>query len=117
MTPRGGGEPAGPLRDLVLDTFGSLGDFRAQFVERATTLFGSGYVWLSFDPANGRLAIEGMKDAGNPMTVERVPVLGMDVWEHAYYLDYQNRRDRYASDFLSHLANWDFASANLEKVR
>jgi Fe-Mn family superoxide dismutase len=77
-------------------------------------LFGSGYAWLTFDPEQERVAIEPMKDANSPLLVGRVPLLGLDVWEHAYYLDYQNARQRYVEAFLSHLANWRFANENLE---
>lgn len=65
----------------------------------------SGYLWLTYDPALERIALEPMRDADNPLLVERVPLLTMDVWEHAYYLDYQNARNRYAEAFVTHLAN------------
>ena len=79
-------------------------------------LFGSGYLWLTYDPEVERIALEPMKDADSPLLVERVPLLAMDVWEHAYYLDHQDARNRYAEAFVSHLANWRFADANLEKA-
>ena len=79
-------------------------------------LFGSGYVWVTYDPNGARVAIEALKDADNPILAERVPLLNMDVWEHAYYLDYQNARNRYTDAFLSDLANWRFADQNLEKA-
>ena len=116
MEPDGGGEPSGRLAEAIVRSFGSLAAFRKEFVERAAGLFGSGYVWLTFDPAAERLAIEPMKDADNPLLVERVPLLTMDVWEHAYYLDHQNRRPQYAEAFVDHLANWGFAQDNLRKA-
>ena len=116
MAPAGGGEPSGRLGEAIIRTFGSLAAFREEFTDRAVRLFGSGYLWLTYDPAVERIALEPMKDADNPLLVERVPLLAMDVWEHAYYLDYQNARNRYAEAFVSHLADWRFADANLEKV-
>ncbi len=114
MTPDGGGDPSGPIGQAIASSFGSLATFRKEFIASAVGLFGSGYVWLTFDSARERVAIEPMKDAESPLRVGRVPLLGMDVWEHAYYLDYQNARQRYVEAFLSHLANWRFADANLE---
>ncbi len=116
MAPDGGGEPSGRLGQALVRSFGSLAAFREAFTARATGLFGSGYLWLTYDPTVERIALEPMKDADNPLLVERVPLLTMDVWEHAYYLDYQNARNRYAEAFVSHLANWRFAAANLEKA-
>ena len=116
MAPDGGGEPSGRLGEAIVRTFGSTAAFREEFTDRAVRLFGSGYLWLTYDPAVERIALEPLKDADNPLLVERVPLLAMDVWEHAYYLDYQNARNRYAEAFVSHLANWRFADANLEKA-
>ena len=116
MTPDGGGEPTGALGDALVERFGSVEAFREEFVSRAVGLFGSGYVWLVFDPAAGRLEIDALKDADHPLLSDRVPILNMDVWEHAYYLDHQNRREVYARAFLDHLVNWRFANENFEKV-
>jgi Fe-Mn family superoxide dismutase len=116
MAPDGGGEPSGRIGEAIAKSFGSFAAFRRAFTAQALALFGSGYVWLSFDPESERLAIEALKDADNPLLLKRVPLLGMDVWEHAYYLDYQNARDRYVEAFHSHLANWRFADENLEKA-
>jgi len=102
------------IGQAIASSFGSLATFQKEFIASAVGLFGSGYVWLTFDPKQDRVAIEPMKDAENPLRVGRVPLLGMDVWEHAYYLDYQNRRQLYVETFLSSLANWRFADANLE---
>jgi len=116
MAPDGGGEPSGRLGEALAHTYGSIAAFREEFTDRAARLFGSGYLWLTYEPAVERIALEPMKDADNPLLVERVPLLAMDVWEHAYYLDHQNARNRYAEAFVSHLANWRFADANLEKA-
>jgi len=114
MAPDGGGQPSGRIDRTIVRSFGSFATFQKEFIDSAVRLFGSGYVWLTFDPEQERVAIEPMKDAENPLRVGRVPLLGMDVWEHAYYLDYQNERQRYVEAFLSHLANWRFADENLE---
>ena len=114
MAPDGGGQPSGRIGQVIVRSFGSFPTFQKEFIASAVGLFGSGYVWLTFDPEQERVAIEPMKDAESPLLVGRVPLLGMDVWEHAYYLDYQNARQRYVEAFLSHLANWRFADENLE---
>ena len=115
MAPGGGGQPSERIARAIARSFGSFETFEKEFVARAVGLFGSGYVWLTFDPDHGRVAIEPMKDAESPLLVGRTPLLGMDVWEHAYYLDYQNARQRYVEAFVAHLANWEFAEENLEK--
>ncbi len=117
MSPRGGGQPRGELARRIEADFESYAGFEKRFNEAATRLFGSGYVWLSHDPKRDHLVLEASKDADSPLLAERVPLLGMDVWEHAYYLDYQNRRDTYARVFLEHLVNWSFAEENLEKAQ
>ena len=114
MAPDGGGQPSGRIDPAIARSFGSFATFQKEFVASAVGLFGSGYVWLTFDPEQGRVAIEPMKDADSPLLVGRVPLLGMDLWEHAYYLDYQNARQRYVEAFLTHLANWRFANDKLE---
>jgi Fe-Mn family superoxide dismutase len=114
MKPGGGGDPTGQLRDLIAQAFGSVGDFKKEFAEAANGEFGSGWAWLVKD-ANGRLRVLNSSDAENPLQHDQVPLLTLDVWEHAYYLDYQHERDRYVSGFLDHLINWDFVTVNLEK--
>jgi Fe-Mn family superoxide dismutase len=114
MAPEGGGRPSGRIGQAIARSFGSFESFQKEFIASGTGLFGSGYVWLTFDPEQERVAIEPMKDAESPLLVGRTPLLGMDVWEHAYYLDYQNARQSYVEGFLSHLANWRFAGENLE---
>ena len=113
MAPDGGGQPSGRIDQAIGRSFGSFATFQKDFIAGALELFGSGYVWLTFDPEQERVAIEPMKDAESPLLNARVPLPGMDVWEHAYYLDYQNARQRYLETFLSHLANWRFANENL----
>ncbi len=115
MRPGGGGRPRGDLAARIDRDFGSLERFQEGFVDTAVKLFGSGYVWLWLDPRTDRLELQGMKDAGSPLIVDGTPLLGMDVWEHAYYLDFQNDRARYARVFLGSLVNWRFVEENLVK--
>ena len=112
MRPGGGGVPQGQLHDLIVQAFGSVDSFKHEFAAAANGEFGSGWAWLVKDP-NGRLRVLNSSDAENPLQHEHVPLLTLDVWEHAYYLDYQNERDRYVSGFLDHLVNWDFIASNL----
>ncbi len=112
MKPGGGGNPTGPLLDLITKTFGSYDDFKKEFIETGTKLFGSGWVWLVKDKDNS-LKIIGTNNADLPLIHGQKPLLVCDIWEHAYYLDYQNRRKDYVEVFLDHLVNWDFASQNL----
>jgi len=112
MKPGGGGEPKGPLLDVIEKSFGSFEKFKKQFIETGTKLFGSGWVWLVRDQ-DGRLEILGTSDADLPLIRGQKALLVCDIWEHAYYLDYQNRRKDYVELFLDHLANWDFAEQNL----
>jgi Fe-Mn family superoxide dismutase len=107
----GGSEPQGKLLQAINDSFGSYDKFREQFAAKAVTLFGSGWTWLVAD--GGKLEIIQTAGAGNPMTAGKTPLLTLDVWEHAYYLDYQNRRPDFIAAFLGHLVNWDFAERNL----
>ena len=111
MSPTGGGEPQGALRQKIEAAFGSVEGFKKEFAAKAGTLFGSGWTWLVDN--NGTLEIVQTVNAGNPMTVGKTPLLTLDVWEHAYYLDYQNRRPDFIQAYLDHLVNWDFAAANL----
>lgn len=104
FTPGGQKEPSGALLSQIETQFGSFEDFKAKFVEAGTGLFGSGWVWLSADE-NGSLVITSGKNAENPMTSGLKPVMVFDVWEHAYYLDYQNRRKDYL-DKLWDIVDW-----------
>jgi Fe-Mn family superoxide dismutase len=114
MKPGGGGRPSGAVSQMIGDQFGGLDGFRKQFKESAVAQFGSGWTWLIVD--EDTLAIVSTSDADSPLTTDTTPLLTLDVWEHAYYLDYQNSRDRYVDAFLEHLINWDFAQANLDAL-
>lgn len=105
FSPDGGGEPGGELGDAIRSQFGSFDDFKRAFVEAGVNLFGSGWVWLSRDN-DGRLFITQKPNAGNPLTDGLAPILTFDVWEHAYYLDYQNRR-KDALERLWDIIDWD----------
>lgn len=114
MKPNGGGRPTGALADLINDQFGDFGSFRNEFKASATGQFGSGWTWLIVD--DDTLAILSTSDADSPLTSDTTPLLTLDVWEHAYYLDYQNSREKYVDAFLDSLINWDFAGANLDAL-
>ena len=113
----GGGKPAGKLADLIDASFGSFEEFYKQFSDAGNTAFGSGWAWLVYNTKKQTLVVEKTIGAGNPMTTPgSVPILCMDVWEHAYYLDYQNLRPSYVETFLDKLVNWDFVAENLQKA-
>ncbi len=111
LKPQGGGSPSGELLDRINHDFGSYKDFSAQFKQAAVTQFGSGWAWLVLE--NDTLKITKTGNADLPMVHHQKAILTCDVWEHAYYLDYQNRRADYVDTFLTHLVNWDFAASNL----
>lgn len=114
MSPKGGGAPKGALSKRIEQDFGSLEKFKEAFKAKATGQFGSGYCWLVLG-ADGKLAITTTANAETPIADKKqVPLLTTDVWEHTYYLDYQNKRPAYLDAFLEHLVNWEFAAANLE---
>ena len=115
MSPNGGGEPTGPLADAINDRFGDLDGFRSQFKQAAMAQFGSGWTWL-VQMADG-LEIVSTGNAELPLGNGVTPLLTLDVWEHAYYLDYQNKRDAYVDTFLGELVNWEFASQSFEADR
>lgn len=112
MSPNGGGEPKGRLAEAINKSFGSFAAFKEQFSQTAATTFGSGWAWLVQD-RSGALKIINTSNAGTPMTEGLNALLTCDVWEHAYYIDYRNRRPDYIEAFWS-LVNWDFASSNLK---
>jgi Fe-Mn family superoxide dismutase len=111
LHPRAGGDPQGRLGERVTRHFGDAKRLREAFDRAALGLFGSGWVWLVQHP-NGALAIQVTRNAGTPLTGESTPLLACDVWEHAYYTDYQNERARYLEAFWK-LVNWDFVTAQL----
>lgn len=112
LKPQGGGEPRGALLEKIVADFGSFDAFKEQFKQAAVTQFGSGWAWLVLDQG-GKLKIVKTANAGNPLTEGLKPLLTCDVWEHAYYLDYQNRRPDMVQTFLDRLVNWDFVAAQL----
>ncbi|HET7358525.1 MAG TPA: Fe-Mn family superoxide dismutase [Rhodanobacteraceae bacterium] len=111
MSPDGGGEPGGKLADALAKAFGSFDGFKQEFAKSGAGNFGSGWTWL-VQRADGSLAIVNTSNAGTPITGNDKPLLTMDVWEHAYYIDYRNARPKYIEAFWA-LANWDFAAGNM----
>ena len=111
MTPKGG-EPTGKIKSALDDSFGGLDAFKAAFKAAAVGQFGSGWAWL-VKGTDGKLKIETTANADTPMAHGGTPLLVADVWEHAYYLDFQNRRPDHIQAWLDKLANWSFAEANL----
>jgi len=104
MSPKGGGQPSGALADAIKGTFGSFDQFKEKFNAAATTRFGSGWAWLVKD--SGKLDIYSTANQDSPVMEGKFPVMGLDVWEHAYYLKYQNRRPEYISAWWN-VVNWD----------
>jgi len=111
LSPRGGGEPTGKLADAIAREFGSFAQFKEAFAKSAVGNFGSGWTWL-VQRADGVLAIVNTSNAATPLTGEERPLLVVDVWEHAYYIDYRNLRPAYLEAFWQ-LVHWEFASDNL----
>ncbi len=111
MSPHGGGLPAGKLINLIDRDFGTFDAFKEKFTQAAVTLFGSGWAWLSVD-SKGKLVITQESNAGNPLRSDMKPILTCDVWEHAYYLDKQNRRPDYVADFWK-IVDWKEAEKRL----
>ncbi len=113
MKPNGGGEPKGALAEKITEDFGGYDKFKEAFKAAGAGQFGSGWAWLVSE--KGTLKVTKTPNADLPMVHGQTALLTMDVWEHAYYLDYQNRRPDYITTFLDKLVNWDFAEANLLK--
>ncbi|MBF0306323.1 MAG: superoxide dismutase [Alphaproteobacteria bacterium] len=114
MKPAGGGTPSGALLERIEADLGGYAKFFEDFKTAATTQFGSGWAWLVLD--GGKLKITKTANADTPLAHGQTALLTCDVWEHAYYLDYQNRRPDFVSAFLEHLVNWDFVARNLAKA-
>jgi len=112
MKKGGGGAPKGKVADKIADGFGSFAAFREQFKAAAVGQFGSGWAWLVSE--DGKLKVVRTGNADTPIAHGQAPLITCDVWEHAYYLDFQNRRPDYVDAFLDHLVDWDFAAANLK---
>ncbi len=123
LTPQSSALGAGDLLSQIEASFGSVEQFSEDFSKVAAGEFGSGWAWLVYTPADKRkksdptLSVVSTSDAGNPMLAGSVPLVTLDVWEHAYYLDYQNERGRYTKAFLEHHINWEFAEANLKAAQ
>ncbi|CAE6493011.1 Fe-Mn family superoxide dismutase [Nitrosomonas nitrosa] len=111
LNPKGGGEPPAALKQKIEASFGSVDACKKEFANAAVTQFGSGWAWLVQE--GDKLAIAKTSNADSPITKNSRPLLTIDVWEHAYYLDYQNRRPDYVNTILDKLINWEFAAANL----
>ncbi len=114
MKPNGGGKPTGELAAKIDADFGSFEAFAEQFKNAGATQFGSGWAWLVLEA--GKLKVTKTPNADLPMVHGQTALLTMDVWEHAYYLDFQNRRPDYMGAFLEHLVNWDFVADNLKNA-
>ena len=113
MKPNGGGQPTGDLAQAITRDFGSFEKFSEEFSNAAATQFGSGWAWLVLN--NGKLSVTKTPNADLPMKHGQKALLTIDVWEHAYYIDFRNARPKYIETFLKSLANWDFALENLKK--
>jgi Fe-Mn family superoxide dismutase len=114
LKPRGGGDPTGTLRDQITGAFGSVEQFRKDFATAAVEQFGSGWAWLVAD--GGKLKVVKTSNADVPFVSGQTPLLTLDVWEHAYYLDYQNKRADHVDAVIAKLLNWEFAAENLAKL-
>jgi Fe-Mn family superoxide dismutase len=112
MKPNGGGAMPSELENRINSDFGSVDQFKEAFVQAGTTQFGSGWAWLAID--NGKLVVTKSANASNPLVDGMKPILGCDVWEHSYYIDYRNKRPDYLKAFLDNLVNWEFVASQLD---
>ena len=112
MKPNGGGVMPSKLKERVVSDFGSVEEFKKQFIQAGITQFGSGWCWLSVD--NGKLVVSKTSNAENTLIYNMKPILGCDLWEHSYYVDYKNRRPEYLENFFEKLINWEFVESNLD---
>lgn len=116
MAPKGGGKKmAGKLEDAIKSDLGGYDEFRGKFIQAGLTQFGSGWCWLAMDNASGKLEITKTPNGENPVVFGKTALLGCDVWEHSYYIDYRNARQKYLEAFVDSLVNWDYVSQLLEK--
>jgi superoxide dismutase, Fe-Mn family len=113
MSPSGGSKPPSDVADVIGQGCGNLEEFQERFTNAAISLFGSGWTWLAKDQ-EGKIAIENLANAENPLRHGKTPLLTLDVWEHAYYIDYRNARPEYVRAFWN-IVNWDFISQNLRR--
>jgi Fe-Mn family superoxide dismutase len=116
MKPNGGGEPGGSVADAINTSFGSFSDFKEKFSSTTIAIQGSGWGWLVYNPSTNKVEYKAMPNQTSPRTEGLIPLLGCDVWEHAYYLKYQNRRPDYVSAWWN-VVNWDDAANNFERVK
>ena len=112
MKPNGGGAMPSELENRINSDFGGIDQFKEAFVQAGTTQFGSGWAWLAID--NGKLVVTKSANASNPLVDGMKPILGCDVWEHSYYIDYRNKRPDYLKAFLDNLVNWEFVASQLD---
>ena len=112
MKPKGGGKMPPKLETKIKKDFGSLENFKKEFIQAGITQFGSGWCWLSLN--NEKLVVSKTSNAENPLIKDMKPLLGCDVWEHSYYVDYQSRRPEYLENFFEKLINWEFVASNLD---
>ncbi|WP_395665784.1 superoxide dismutase [Methylocella sp.] len=108
MKPNGGGAIPGEVEKAIVDSFGSVDKFKEEFIQAGVTQFGSGWAWLSVK--DGKLAVSKTPNGENPLVHGATPILGCDVWEHSYYIDYRNRRPDYLKAFVENLVNWDYVA-------
>lgn len=113
----GGSKLPGKLDAMVNADFGGFDGFRKAFIEGGVTQFGSGWVWLTFDKETGKLAITKTPNGENPLAHGHHAILGCDVWEHSYYIDYRNARPKYLEAFVDHLINWDYVEHMLDQAQ
>jgi superoxide dismutase, Fe-Mn family len=114
LSPNGGGAPTGELADAISSKFGSFESFKEEFAKAATTRFGSGWAWLSV--SGGELEVSSTPNQDSPLMEGKTPILGLDVWEHAYYLNYQNKRPDYIASFWN-VVNWDEVSKRYNQAK
>jgi len=112
MKPNGGGAMPSKLKERVINDFGNVEEFKKQFIHAGVTQFGSGWSWLSI--YNGKLVINKTPNAENTLIHNMKPILGCDLWEHSYYVDYKNKRPEYLENFFEKLINWEFVESNLD---
>ena len=112
MKPNGGGSIPKKLENRIKSDLGSVEEFKKQFIQAGITQFGSGWCWLSLN--NGKLVVSKTPNAENPLIHNMKPILGCDVWEHSYYVDYRNRRPEYLENFFEKLINWEFVESQLD---
>ncbi len=112
MKPNGGGSMPSELESRITSDLGGIDQFKEAFIKAGTTQFGSGWAWLAID--NGKLVVTKSPNASNPLVDGMKPILGCDVWEHSYYIDYRNKRPDYLKAFLDSLVNWEFVASQLD---